>query len=1164
MSIYISYHALDYDFAYELLVYMRNLGHIVTLCIPDASENMGQTISSDSKIVVILRPEYLKSSDYSFIAGLIDKIPSIIPILRSPISIDEWFSDVVFRPIADFTSSNQDLLEENLRLLQNVLIESNENPSPPTPRQICLSNLDLRLQVYNHPLALLEYVNYKCDPTIDIPTSQFLHKTRFKIKTTNKQFASQKTHSANRTDYLENIAQYYKSFVIVCDEIDSSVMIHHMVKMACRQAQVDITAPIPVFLDIMSWPVDVPWIAWLINHTSFSDTPLEDIAAGKYSIYVYGLDHVHFKNHPLKDSFDAWLFGTSPPRFLIITCDNLGKLDDYLVSDVIITPPERYTIQLLQTCRDYADRPFAQYMVNAIENNVSIGAHPFLLQNPMLTCVLLSVKFDDDIDFSRLDIEDLIQSLLNNLWQLGSQRSHDIQGDFAVLEDSLTKIAALATEQQKDLTQVDIEQIFSKTEILMCVDAAVFTHNNNVVRFSMSIIQDYFAAKALIKFGIPINLPKLSVDKRLQRIRQRWDGPVVIFGHLANSKDDALKRIAQSDPVLALLCIKSGVSVSPSIYSYVMEQNLNALITLGDFRVDFAKHLYYIDPKTAKDIFIEVLRDAYWPIRLNAFAAFTELETSILPGLAEAIAGITNATRDHILPAVRRLGTNALSTLFALLRSDSAQMRSNAVWVLGELQDKASVPALIERLQDNDTAVSKLVIMSLDLLQDVNCVPYLIQYLMTHNAGMKKLICTTLIHLLTNMPQDFISLIQNLKVADKLLVIRSLHYFSDNHVVDLFLTLTHDENVDVRLAAIKELGMYPEKRVISRLEDCLDDMTKSRLSKSTVSEMVSKVLANIQKTEPLPVTQQNNVRIDNTNSKSLRSSDIVKARLLQVKEPRLKEKDSIEENSDKISVLTTVSQATNEPIRVVADDKYVTAILEQLRERTWVSSNNAARTLREYVKSLHGTASLNVINQILETLNDADWMIRWTGVEALGWTGNVHVVPHLVQRLTDKNWKVRIAAIRSLSEIGDRNAVKGLSELLSDSNSVVREAAAEALGLLDGPEALQALKSAVMDQEEFVRLAAVESLGKMQQKAAASMLLSALKDNSEHVRWAAANGLSVSVSSDMVSALIPSLSDTAGPYWEQKRICDVIVDILRQIGSDEALNAIASRGSSHV
>jgi len=42
-------------------------------------------------------------------------------------------------------------------------------------------------------------------------------------------------------------------------------------------------------------------------------------------------------------------------------------------------------------------------------------------------------------------------------------------------------------------------------------------------------------------------------------------------------------------------------------------------------------------------------------------------------------------------------------------------------------------------------------------------------------------------------------------------------------------------------ASAKELGLHPETRVILRLEDCLDDMAKSRQANPIVSEVVSKV-----------------------------------------------------------------------------------------------------------------------------------------------------------------------------------------------------------------------------------------------------------------------------------------------------------------------------------
>jgi HEAT repeat protein len=70
------------------------------------------------------------------------------------------------------------------------------------------------------------------------------------------------------------------------------------------------------------------------------------------------------------------------------------------------------------------------------------------------------------------------------------------------------------------------------------------------------------------------------------------------------------------------------------------------------------------------------------------------------------------------------------------------------------------------------------------------------------------------------------------------------------------------------------------------------------------------------------------------------------------------------------------------------------------------------------------------------------------------------------------------------------------------------------------------------------------------------VLVFALKDSSEHVRWAAANSLLEITDPSLVPLLIPSLLDTAGPYWEQKRICDVIVDILKQIGTEEAKHAL--------
>ena len=81
-------------------------------------------------------------------------------------------------------------------------------------------------------------------------------------------------------------------------------MVYHLVSSATQKANVDASAPIPIFLDVENWPPDISWTDWVLSQASFSDTPLEDITSGKCAIYAYGMDRTWFKSHPLKDTFE--------------------------------------------------------------------------------------------------------------------------------------------------------------------------------------------------------------------------------------------------------------------------------------------------------------------------------------------------------------------------------------------------------------------------------------------------------------------------------------------------------------------------------------------------------------------------------------------------------------------------------------------------------------------------------------------------------------------------------------------------------------------------------------------------------------------------------------------------------------------------------------------
>jgi HEAT repeat protein len=391
-------------------------------------------------------------------------------------------------------------------------------------------------------------------------------------------------------------------------------------------------------------------------------------------------------------------------------------------------------------------------------------------------------------------------------------------------------------------------------------------------------------------------------------------------------------------------------------------------------------------------------------------------------------------------------------------------------------------------------------------------------------------------------PEKFTQTTKELDARTRYIIVLLICNSLKRSILDFALTFSYDANPDVRIAALQAF-LHPENAtVINRLKECLNDTEQSSVRKYTVSEFAAKILAA-------------SGLLESPANEKRKSSEIVKTRLINAK--ATKEHLFIGDTDINDTGEHEVILTENSLEKPSADDLRVANILKQMREQGWDTSNDAAKQLRDYAKQLRGKASTRIMNQIIETLNDEDWVIRWSGVETLGWIGNVYVVPHLIQRLTDSNWKIRVAAIRALAEIKDETAVEAISDLMIDTHSVVREAAAEALGNFGSEKTILALEKASSDSEEFVRLAAVESLGRIQHKLAITSLLSSLKDNSDHVRWAAANAL-VGISTPQITAILAqSLNDNGGPYWEQKRICDVIADILNQFNTDEAKSALA-------
>lgn len=319
-------------------------------------------------------------------------------------------------------------------------------------------------------------------------------------------------------------------------------------------------------------------------------------------------------------------------------------------------------------------------------------------------------------------------------------------------------------------------------------------------------------------------------------------------------------------------------------------------------------------------------------------------------------------------------------------------------------------------------------------------------------------------------------------------------------------------NVNMRGAAIEILGSIRDVTAVPDILECLADLRRPWLSDDRICDIAARALEMIGTPEAVEGVRQ----------------------------------------------WRALTEPTPEPAPPPSppNDDALTQLLNQLQSSDWGVRQKAARSLNEYAQTLRGVADASVIQRLIDALGDPDWVVRFAMAEALGWFRDIISVPALIERVKDPKWKVRVAAVRSLAEIGDLDAVEPAIIALSDEHNLVREAAAEALGNLGDVRAVDSLMAALDDEERFVRLAAIDALGKIREPGTINALVSQLNQDDDAVRCFAVYALARIGLKPVVSGLIASLEDTAVPYWEDRRICDIAAEALEMIATPEARTAV--------
>ncbi len=191
----------------------------------------------------------------------------------------------------------------------------------------------------------------------------------------------------------------------------------------------------------------------------------------------------------------------------------------------------------------------------------------------------------------------------------------------------------------------------------------------------------------------------------------------------------------------------------------------------------------------------------------------------------------------------------------------------------------------------------------------------------------------------------------------------------------------------------------------------------------------------------------------------------------------------------------------------------------------------------------------DAVPMLFRAIEDPDWRVRKTAVEALVSVGGVRVIDGLFQALSaSDNAGARNSAIEALVQIGSP-AVGSLLRAIETPDPDVRKFVVDILGEIKDPRAVPALCNRLADDDENIRVASAEALGKIRDPRAVDVLLACLaRSDYGWLHYAAAEALGAIGDKRALGPLLSALSSSS--------LREPVLESLGRIGNAETIGPL--------
>jgi HEAT repeat protein len=152
------------------------------------------------------------------------------------------------------------------------------------------------------------------------------------------------------------------------------------------------------------------------------------------------------------------------------------------------------------------------------------------------------------------------------------------------------------------------------------------------------------------------------------------------------------------------------------------------------------------------------------------------------------------------------------------------------------------------------------------------------------------------------------------------------------------------------------------------------------------------------------------------------------------------------------------------------------------------------------VRALGEIKDTRAIEPLINTMRAEDGELGFAAAEALGKIGN-DAVPFLIAVLNDSNWNLRCSVINALGMIKNAQAVMPLITIFEGKDYMLSDAAASALGEIGSEQAVEPLIQLLENEALNVRISALFALSKIGNKTALEPVLNLLKNEDNIIRF---------------------------------------------------------------